>query len=212
MNRPSRALWGRSIPPSRPKRGRWRSRPRLYAFLLGVRSAIDFPAAPTGPRFSSPAILPGPSRSYRPRTCGRKRVSRLYRSHRPRSMDGRSTCLPPPTRCAVSGNFSPWARASSRPIATGGRGEHSNIAHRSPPVTAAGRILRRWCRGVTRRRIAYTAAARACFDIRQPTDHGFYGPPEGFRWADAPSLASSARSLLLPGTSVGGTAVLCISS
>ena len=137
MNRPSRALRGRSIPPSRPKRRRWRSRPRLHACLSGVRSAIDFPAAPAGPRFSSPIILPGPSRSYRPEILGRRRIYRPYRSHRPRSMDGRSTYLSPPTCCAVSGHFSTWARAPMQPIATGGRGEHSNRAHRSPPVTAA---------------------------------------------------------------------------
>ena len=25
------------------------------------------------------------------------------------------------------------------------------------------------------------------YEIRQPGDHGIYGPPDGFRWADAPN-------------------------
>ena len=104
--------------------------------------------------------------SYRPQNPGRRSILRPYRSHRPRSMDGRSIHLSP------------------QPTATGGRGGPFPRVHRSPPVTAAGRILRRWCPGVTRRRIAYTAAARVSYEIRQPGYPCFQALLLGGRRAD----------------------------
>ena len=73
---------------------------------------------------------------------------------------------------------------SPQPTATGGRGGPFPRVHRSPPVTAAGRILRRWCPGVTRRRIAYTAAARVSYEIRQPGYPCFQALLLGGRRAD----------------------------